>query len=104
MIIPNLIFRGMPSVLVNSPLGKTAGFGSALVADFVSTLEFSLFGAGLLCPVVPQAVLAADIDGARLFRAGFNGIEAITASNPTLLPAMASPPPSTTVSSWQWIT
>jgi len=104
MIIPNLIFWGKPAVVANGSSGETARLGSALVADFVSTLEFSLFGAGLLCPVLAQPVLATNTDGARFLRAGFSSREAITAAYPTLLSATEYPPPSSTVRSWQWIT
>ncbi len=104
MIIPNLIFWGKPAVVANSSLGETAKLGSALVADLVSAVEISFVGAGLLCPVLSQPILAADTDGARFLRAGFNSRDAITAAYPTLLPATEFPPPSSTVRSWQWIT
>jgi hypothetical protein len=104
MIIPNLIRRDISVIFANRPFGEPAELGCALVAEFVSALEFSLIGAGLLCPVLPHAIRATGTATGRLIGAGFNGIEPITAANPTLLPAMAFPPPAATVSSWRWIT
>ena len=85
-------------------MGEPAELARALIADFVSAIEFSLVGAGLLCPVLPRTVDVTGDASIRLFDAGGDRIEPITVATPTLLPAMAYPRPSATVSSWQWIT
>jgi hypothetical protein len=104
MIIPNLIFRGLPAIVANYRVGKPAELARAFAADLISAIEFSLVGAGLLCPVLSHTVHVTGDAGIRLFDTGCDGIEPITVANPTLLPAMAYSRPSATVSSWQWIT
>jgi hypothetical protein len=104
MIIPNLIFRGLPAIFANYRTAERADPARAFIADFVSAIEFSLVGAGLLCPVLSPTVDAMGDTGVRLFDAGCDRIEPITVANPTLLPAVAYSRPSATVSSWQWIT
>ena len=104
MIAPNLIRREMSAFFAGASFGELAESVRALVAEFVSALEFNLVPVELLCPVFSHVVSAAHNADGRLIGAHFNGIELITEANPTLLPAMANPPPAETVSSWQWIT
>jgi hypothetical protein len=76
----------------------------SLVSEFISAHEFSLFAVGLLCPVSPRAIHATIDDGAYLISPDSAGSEPIAEANTTLLPVMAIPRPSATVSSRPWIT
>jgi hypothetical protein len=104
MIIPNLVFRGMSADVVKYAWCECVDLVDPLVAEFISAIEFSLFALGLLCPVSPHAIHATIDDGAYLISTDSDGAEPIAEASTTLLPDMATPRPSATVSSWQWIT
>jgi len=100
MIAPVLILQRVAAGI----LRRSAMDFGASISEFVSTFDHRLSAIGLPCVDLLRATGATGTVGIGAAGEVFIGSVSLISTDPILLPAMAYPPPSATVSSWQWIT